>query len=185
MSKFFKKCELGSRQEKRVITMALILTCLLVILDQASKIMVENFLQLGQRIPIIAGCFNLTFVTNKGAAWGIFHGYGWMLLLIAIVVVVATIVFLQWLTEGWTERYYALFIIVGGVIGNSIDRMWRGEVVDFLDFYAVDWHWPAFNVADSAICVGVAIYFVSVFFRPLKDTKTGASPDVDYDQSRQ
>ncbi len=181
MIKLFKKCELGSRDEKRVINLALGLGCLLIVLDQITKIAVEHCIRLGERIPVITGCFNLTFITNKGAAWGIFHGYGWLLLIIAVLVVVATIIFMQWLTEGWSERYYALFVIISGVIGNSIDRMWRGEVVDFLDFYAVDWHWPAFNVADSAICVGVAIYFISVFSRPLKDTKNSAE-QLDYDQ---
>lgn len=143
----------------------------MILIDQVSKIAVEHYIARSQRIPVISGFFNLTFITNKGAAWGIMHGYGWLLLTIAIVVIIASFFFMRWLTEGWNERYYALFIIISGVIGNSIDRVWRGEVVDFLDFYALDWHWPAFNIADSAICIGVGLYFLSVFLRPLKETQ--------------
>jgi signal peptidase II len=169
LSRFLKKSNPGSAHEKKVLFNAATLACLLILIDQASKIAVEHYIGRGQRIPVFSGFFNLTFITNKGAAWGIMHGYGWLLLTIAIVVIIASFFFMRWLTEGWNERYYALFIIISGVIGNSIDRVWRNEVVDFLDFYALDWHWPAFNIADSAICVGVALYFISVFLRPLKE----------------
>lgn len=170
MSRFFKKSNPGSPHEKKVLFNAATLGCLLILIDQVSKIVIEHYLTRGQRIPVIDGFFNITFITNKGAAWGIMPGFGWLLLAIAVAVVFASFYFMRWLTEGWNERYYALFIIISGVIGNSIDRVWRGEVVDFLDFYALDWHWPAFNIADSAICIGVAIYFISVFLRPLKET---------------
>jgi len=171
LSRFLKKSNPGSSHEKKVLFNAATLACLLILTDQVSKIAVEHYIARSQRIPVISGFFNLTFITNKGAAWGIMHGYGWLLLTIAIVVIIASFFFMRWLTEGWNERYYALFIIISGVIGNSIDRVWRGEVVDFLDFYALDWHWPAFNIADSAICIGVGLYFLSVFLRPLKETQ--------------
>jgi len=166
--KLLKKSEPGSAGEKKLIAWCLFLAGFLLILDQATKIIAENRLTLGERIPIIPDFFNLTLITNKGAAWGILHGYAWLLLIIGAVVIGASIFFMRWLTEGWQERYFALFIVLSGVIGNSIDRIWRGEVIDFLDFYIKSWHWPAFNVADSAICVGVTIFFLSVFFRPLK-----------------
>ena len=161
MSRFLKKSNPGSSHEKKVLFNAATLACLLILTDQVSKIAVEHYIARSQRIPVISGFFNLTFITNKGAAWGIMHGYGWLLLTIAIVVIIASFFFMRWLTEGWNERYYALFIIISGVIGNSIDRVWRGEVVDFLDFYALDWHWPAFNIADSAICIGATLIVLS------------------------
>ena len=65
----------------------------------------------------------------------------------------------------------ALFMVVSGILGNSIDRLWRHEVVDFLDCYIGDKHWPAFNVADSAICVGIGIYILSLMLRPQKKEK--------------
>jgi signal peptidase II len=136
--------------------------------------MVVHNIDLHEKISVIPGFFYLTYVTNKGAAWGILQGHGWLLLAVALLVSVLMFAFLRWLTEGWIERYLCVFIIFSGIIGNSIDRVWRREVVDFLDF--IVWpsfkhgafsltSWPAFNIADSAICVGVIVYFISVYFR--------------------
>ena len=83
-----------------------------------------------------------------------------------MVFLVAIVLQIKRLTEGYPERYYAMGMIVSGIIGNSIDRIWRGAVVDFLDFHIAGHHWPAFNIADSAICVGVGIYLISSFKRP-------------------
>ena len=78
----------------------------------------------------------------------------------------AAIYFLRKLCDGYAERYTAILMVISGVIGNSIDRIWRGEVVDFLDFYIKSYHWPAFNIADCAICIGVGLYTLSVIVRP-------------------
>jgi signal peptidase II len=118
-------------------------------------------------IKIVPGLFNLTHVNNPGAAWGILAGYGWLLLAVSVLVLCGVVFYMRKLTEGWAERYFALGMIASGIIGNSIDRVWRGEVVDFLDFYYDSMgHWPSFNVADSAITAGVAIFIISSFFRP-------------------
>ncbi|QSH40502.1 signal peptidase II [Lentisphaerota bacterium ZTH] len=149
----------------------------LLILDQITKILVESSLKLGERITVIPGFFDLTHITNKGAAWGILHGYGWLLLLIAAAVVVVAFLCIRWLTEGYNERYFAIFIVFSGIFGNSIDRIWRGQVVDFLDFYIYynrEHHWPAFNVADISICVGVGIYFLSTLLRSDKNSDNTA-----------
>jgi signal peptidase II len=138
-------------------------------LDQVSKIVVERVLVGRGAISVIPDFFDLVYVTNKGAAWGMFshlaYGRG-LLLLISVVVTVLVVWQFRLLTEGRGERFFALGMVLSGIFGNAIDRVWRGEVVDFLDVYIGRWHWPAFNVADSAICIGVAIYVLSSLLRP-------------------
>ena len=164
-----------------MVTLGIILIALLLVIDQVTKALVVHYIHLGDKITIIPHLFYLTHVTNRGAAWGILQGYGWLLLLVALLASLLIIVKLRWLTEGWGERYFAVFIILSGIIGNSVDRIWRHEVIDFLDFIVWPVHgnhgwqlgsWPAFNVADSAICVGVGIYFISLLLRPEKEKKT-------------
>lgn len=141
------------------------LTGLLLILDQVTKALIEKYVT--EAITVIPGLFSIVHVGNPGAAWGIFSGHRWPLLIISIVFFLFVVFYFRKLTEGWPERYYALALIVSGIFGNSVDRIWRdGVVVDFLDFYIKKWHWPAFNVADSTICIGVGLYLISSFRRP-------------------
>jgi len=136
--------------------------------------LVLRHFQLGESVPIIPGFFNFTFVVNHGAAWGILAGKGWLLLSISFIVLGVILWKMRTLTEGWLERYYAMFMIISGILGNAIDRVWRKAVVDFLDCYIGQHHWPAFNIADSAITVGVTIYVISVFCRPQQPAATPA-----------
>ncbi len=165
----------GSKQERRVIFFAVITMALLLVIDQITKALIVHSLELGEKITIIPNFFYLTYVTNRGAAWGILQGHGWLLLAIAAIASCLIIIKLRWLTEGLTERYFIIFTIFGGIVGNSVDRIWRREVIDFLDFIVWpayrngSWQltsWPAFNVADSAICIGVCAYFLSLLLRP-------------------
>lgn len=161
-----KKLQVRSAGEYRWIVYSSAAAFFLLILDQITKLMVEQRMLLGESIPVIKGFFSLTFVTNKGAAWGMFHGYGIVLFAVGIAVLIATLYFLRKLCDGYRERYMAILIVLSGVAGNSIDRIWRGEVVDFLDCYIKSYHWPAFNVADCAICIGIGVYMLSVIIRP-------------------
>ena len=122
----------------------------------------------GERIPVIPDFFNLTYITNTGAAWGILAGHGWLLLLISFAVLIAVIYFIHTLTEGWPERIYAIALISSGIVGNSIDRIFRREVVDFLQFLFGKYQYPSFNIADSCICVGVFLFIFSTILRPEK-----------------
>lgn len=167
----------GSTAEKRWLLGGLFLAALLVVIDQATKMIVVRHFRLGESMPIIPGCFSLTFVTNYGAAWGIMSGHGWLLLAISTAVFTFVIIRIRILTEGWRERYLAMFLILSGICGNSIDRLWRKAVIDFLDFFVGIHHWPAFNVADSAITVGVIIYILSVLLRPSLTAKAKGLPD--------
>lgn len=165
----------GTAAEFSILKIASGIAVFLLILDQTTKLMVEQRMILGESIEIIKGFFSLTFVTNKGAAWGMFHGYGVVLFAVGMVVIAAAIWFLRKLCDGYAERYIAVLMVLSGVIGNSIDRIWRGEVVDFLDFYIKNHHWPAFNVADCAICIGVGLYTLSVLVRPAPEDEAGKS----------
>lgn len=172
--KLFAKSEPHSSSEHKIITFSVIIAGLLLLLDQITKVLIDHSFKLGESILLVNNFLSLTYVTNKGAAWGILSGYGWLLLLIASVVMAAVIYFMRWLTEGFNERYLALAMIISGIIGNSIDRIWRGEVVDFLDLHIANYHWPpVFNVADSAICVGVFVFFLSNIIRAPKKERTG------------
>lgn len=156
-----------SKEEKKLLIYCVSLTGIILLTDQISKAVVEKYLD--QTIRVIPGFFSLVKVGNSGAAWGMFSGQRWLLLAISILFFIGVIFFFRSLTEGWRERYYAAALILGGILGNSVDRIWRGGfVVDFLDFYINKYHWPAFNVADSAICIGVGIFILSSWKRPEK-----------------
>jgi len=140
---------------------------LLAISDQLTKYLIllnkENLYR--DPLQIIPGVFNIVYVRNTGAAWGIFHGNNFALLAIAIVALIAFSIFFKSITEWYPERVAGFFMIISGIIGNSIDRVFRGSVVDFLDFYYGQYHWPSFNVADSSICVGVFLIIISSLLR--------------------
>ena len=163
-----------SARERRVFFAAALVGAVSLLLDQGTKIWIEAVMRLNESVPVIDGWFSITSVRNYGAAWSILSGHGWFLLLIAAAVTVLCIVFFRYLTSGWEERYFAVFLVLAGVAGNSVDRVWRGAVVDFLDFhYRSAWHYPVFNVADISICVGMGLYILSDLLRP--ETKKTAS----------
>ncbi len=158
---------LRSSNETPLVCRAAALMAVLVVLDQITKAVIERN---ADNLPasVVPGFFDIVSVSNTGAAWGMLQEHKWLLLGVAMVFLVAIVLRLKHLTEGWPERYYSMGMIASGIIGNSIDRIWRGAVVDFLDFHVAGHHWPAFNVADSAICVGVGIYLVSSFKRSVR-----------------
>ena len=109
---------------------------------------------------MIAGLFNLHYIRNSGAAWGVLAGWRLLLILFAVVMLVVLVRRRQELFYGlWLGRP-ALALLLGGIVGNLMDRIRFGYVVDFLDFHWQGHHFPAFNVADSAICIGVGLYLV-------------------------
>lgn len=135
---------------------------IILITDQATKLIVDRAMPLHSSIPIIDSFFNLTYIRNTGAAFGIFAGSAEVfrrpfLIIVSIAAIVFIINMLRRLRGGETGLITALAFILGGAIGNLIDRLIYGEVIDFLDFHWSGYHWPAFNVADSFITIGVAI----------------------------
>jgi signal peptidase II len=134
----------------------------ILVLDQLTKMIVDRTMSLHQSIPIIDGFFSLTYVRNTGAAFGIFSGSHEafrlpFLILVSVLALGFVVVMLKRLRDEETGLITALSLIIGGAIGNLVDRVLYGEVIDFLDFYWSNYHWPAFNVADSCITVGVLI----------------------------
>ncbi len=136
--------------------------------DQLTKAWVDSAFSLYEVRPVIEGFFNLTYVTNTGAAFGLFARVGGKaraigLSLVAVAALVALV--FAWRSLWMRHRLYPFSIgmIAGGAAGNLIDRLRLGAVVDFLDFYVSRYHWPAFNVADSAITVGVFLFIIAGF----------------------
>jgi len=139
-----------------------------VILDQLTKWWVVNGFVLYESKVIIAGFFNLTYITNTGAAFGILAGAQnwWRQAFFTVIGITAMGVILYFYHKyGKNDKLYGLglALVGGGAIGNLIDRTLQGSVVDFLDFHIGTHHWPAFNVADSAIFVGVGILLVITY----------------------
>ena len=137
----------------------------IVVLDQITKILVMHTMHLHESIPVIAGFFNLTYIRNPGAAFGMFATTNSAFRLIFFVGtsifalgLLGTIFYRMHPADVWGQL--SVSGIFGGAIGNLLDRLQYGEVVDFLDFYMGGYHWPAFNVADSAISVGVVSLLV-------------------------
>jgi len=163
-------------QDSRVRLAALVVLAV-VLADQATKALVERTLVLHETIPL-APFVALTYVRNTGAAFGVLAAapVGVRLPLFLTVTVVATAAVLSYLRRTPADqrwRVAALGAILGGALGNLLDRVRYGEVVDFLDLHWRDLHWPAFNVADAAITVGVAVVLLASFERPETIARTG------------
>jgi signal peptidase II len=143
------------------------------VLDQVTKALVLTHLPLGGSIPVIPGLFDLTHVHNPGGAFGFLSGLSAevrSLLFVAVSLLAAgLILYFYWQTPV-RQRFLALglCLLFGGALGNLVDRIRFGVVVDFLDLYVGDLHWPAFNVADSAITVGVFIFGYHILFRKIR-----------------
>jgi signal peptidase II len=132
-----------------------------VVLDQLTKAGVLGFFTgyLPGPQQKITSFFNIVLIHNRGMSFGLFnYGGGLNALLFSLVAAAIVTVLIYWLSRVDSSLLaVAIGLIIGGAIGNVIDRIRLGAVVDFLDFHVGSWHWPAFNVADSAICIGVAV----------------------------
>ena len=144
-----------------------IFVAVLVVLDQMTKYLLARAIPLNSGIPVIPGFFNLIHVHNTGGAFSVFAASGspwrrWVFVGLTVIVV-AAITFVYGKVsrkDNWTRIAY--ICIAGGAIGNLIDRVRMGEVIDFLDVFVGNWHWPAFNVADSAISTGAVMLLISL-----------------------
>jgi signal peptidase II len=142
------------------------LSALIVAADQLTKWLVLAYFENRYPREELTGFFNLVLVFNKGAAFSLFaQAAGWQTPLLAAFAVAAAAIVGVLIVRNPGRRLlcFGLALILGGALGNLIDRLRFGHVVDFLDFHALGWHWPAFNVADSAICVGALILILEGF----------------------
>jgi len=142
------------------------LTIPLYALDQLTKWATLAYIPLHHEIPIIPGFFNLVHVTNTGSAFGLMRGwFNFHVLFGSVMAVVMFVLLFRKSTDQLTR--FASALILSGIFGNVTDRIIHGHVIDFLDFYLGRHHWPAFNVADSAIVIAVGL-FLWASFRPEK-----------------
>ena len=141
----------------------LLLSIVIVLLDQITKCLVMAKFHLSDSVEVVPGLFSLTYVRNIGAAWGMLGGWNSVLVALSAVVLVLLVVFRHSFINNSLIHRISLGLMLGGIAGNLFDRIRLQYVVDFLDFYWKIHHFPAFNVADSAICVGVGLYMLSSF----------------------
>ena len=147
-------------QPSASITPWLLLSLLVLLTDQLTKVLVVRAISFAERVPVIQGVFDLTLLYNRGAAFSFLASAGgwqrWFFIGVGLAAAVF-ILFLLWRHGAQQLFATGLALILGGAIGNVIDRIWHGQVVDFLLVYWKTFHWPAFNVADSAITVGAGL----------------------------
>ncbi len=139
-----------------------LLTASVLILDQATKKAVTSRMTLYSSVQVIPGLFHITLVTNRGALFGLFHDmadpYRGAIFTAVPALAIVLMLYFQFRTSvADTTTQAGLALILGGALGNLVDRLRLGYVIDFLDVFAGDYHWPAFNIADSSICIGVGL----------------------------
>ena len=158
------------------IIISVILMAVIVVLDQVTKYAVVANILYGQSVEVIPGVLNFTYVRNKGAAFGFFDDARWVFMTLSTIAIVAILVYMFWKKPQSKMLLASLIMITGGGIGNMIDRVWLGYVIDFIDFCAFPnlWVW-VFNVADSFVCVGaglLALWMILDAVREYKEIKS-------------
>ncbi|HXV20466.1 MAG TPA: signal peptidase II [Desulfuromonadales bacterium] len=144
----------------------LIVSAVILVLDQATKLYIDHRFTLYESVTVIQNFFHITYVRNKGAAFGILSDSA---IRVPFFITVATLAalgilwYLRQLREDQRLLHFALSLVFAGAVGNLIDRIRLGEVIDFLDVHWYQYHWPAFNVADSAITVGVGLLLLDLW----------------------
>ena len=142
----------------------LIFSIILLIIDQVSKAMIVSQFNLYESMSV-APFFNLTFVVNYGFAFGFLNSPSLNQIIVSTVILSIIIYFLYLLIK--TQDHFfkiCLVLILSGAVGNFFDRIFRGYVVDFIDIYVFNYHWPAFNIADSCISIGFVILIFNILF---------------------
>jgi signal peptidase II len=150
-----------------------VVSAVVLVLDQATKIYIDRSMDLHSSLTVLDNFFNITYLRNKGAAFGILANSGYRLpffiLVSLIAIAVIGVVFFR-LRPDQKFTAFSLALIFSGAMGNLIDRVRLGEVIDFLDAHWYGHHWPAFNIADSAICVGVFLLAIDMFIEERRQT---------------
>jgi signal peptidase II len=155
---------------------------IVLVLDQLTKIWVRATFQLYETVPVIDGLFHFTYVHNPGGAFGMLRDADESIripffLIVSVIAVGALILFVRDLPTELRVLQFALGLVLGGALGNLIDRVWFGHVTDFLDVFWGSYHWPAFNIADSGISVGIVILLYYTLITP--EPKKAAAPTAD------
>ena len=146
---------------------------LIVVIDQWTKWLVMKNMELGERIILADPYLAWLSHRNRGAAWGMLEGQMWLFGIITVVVIVGILYYFHTQAKGKPLFQLSLMVILGGAIGNFIDRMWRGEVVDFVDVLIpiINYEFPIFNVADAALTVGVVLMIIFIIYDEKQEKK--------------
>lgn len=150
----------------------------LVLLDQGTKFLIAKTLEYHETITVVANFFDIVHARNKGAAFGIMRDSAIrlpFLIGVSLVAVIAVLLFYRKLENGQRLSAWGLALVLAGAMGNLIDRVRFGEVVDFLSVHWYEHFWPAFNVADSAICIGVALLALEMILEERRKKADGSS----------
>lgn len=149
------------------------LAAVIILLDQLTKWLVVKNMELNERISIADPYLGLLSHRNRGAAWGMLEGQMWLFYIVTIIVVVGIIYFFHKEAKGHPLFGFSLMFLLGGAIGNFIDRLWRKEVVDFVDVLIpiINYEFPIFNVADAALTVGVIMIIIHMILDEKKNKK--------------
>jgi signal peptidase II len=145
----------------------LLLAMVVFIIDIASKFWIINNFFLFESVNLLP-FFSITYVRNIGAAFSIFEGQRTMLAILALVICAVIVHMLYRSTRQQKLENFSLSLILGGALGNLFDRLYHGFVIDFLDVNFGDWHYPTFNIADCAICVGIGLFILCSYKKPKK-----------------
>ncbi|AIY40394.1 Lipoprotein signal peptidase [Collimonas arenae] len=157
-----KRSSISTSSSKYGLAPWLAIAALILVIDQLTKITIVRLFSYGESLAVTP-FFNLVLVYNKGAAFSFLSSEsGWQRYLFTALGIAAALFITFLLKRHAGQRMFctALALILGGAIGNVVDRIAYGHVIDFLDFYMRNWHWPAFNIADSAICVGAVLFVI-------------------------
>ncbi|QHJ70897.1 MULTISPECIES: signal peptidase II [Planococcaceae] len=141
--------------------------------DQFTKWLVLQNMEIGERIPVIEPYLGWLSHRNRGAAWGMLEGQMWLFAIITIAVIVGILYYFHKHAKGQPLFQLSLMVILGGAIGNFIDRMLRGEVVDFVDVLipVINYDFPIFNIADAALTIGVILMIIFVIYDEKQEKK--------------
>ncbi len=150
----------------------------IILVDQWTKWLIVKYMEYGESIPVIENLFYITSHRNRGAAWGILQGQMWFFYIVTAIVIVGIVYYIKkYAADKLTG--ISLGLILGGAIGNFIDRLFRQEVVDFFHVYIFSYSFPVFNIADASLCVGVGLLIIAMFMeeRRAKELTNGQTTD--------
>ncbi|MGE7860407.1 lipoprotein signal peptidase LspA [Bacillus mobilis] len=145
-----------------------VIALFVIAIDQISKWLIVKNMELGTSIPIIDNVLYITSHRNRGAAWGILENKMWFFYIITVVFVTFIVIYMKKYAKTDKLLGISLGLILGGAIGNFIDRVFRQEVVDFIHVYIFSYNYPVFNIADSALCIGVVLIIIQTLLEGKK-----------------
>lgn len=149
-----------------------IIALVIIAVDQLSKWVIIKTMEVGEQITVIENFFYFTSHRNSGAAWGILQDQMTFFYIVTVIVIIGVVYYMQKYAKDSKLLAISLSLILGGAIGNFIDRLFRKEVVDFFDFNLIGYDYPIFNIADSALVVGVILVLIATFIDEKKKGKT-------------